>query len=189
MKIINKKIVASLCGLLLAGHSVVKSPVAMAAPTAADAKAFIDKAEKQLAKLSENRFRALWVQDTFITKDSQEIAASAVEAFMAATVNLANEAKTFSDVKLNDETRRKLNRLKLSLLLPAPSDPAKINELSKLNSKLPGMYGMYGKAKYSRPSGECLFEGDMSKIIGNSRNADELLEVWKGWRHVGSRLG
>jgi peptidyl-dipeptidase A len=181
MKIINKKIVASLCGLLLTGHSVVKSPVAMAAPTAADAKAFIDKAEKQLAKLSKNRFRALWVQDTFITKDSQEIAASAVEAFMAATVNLANEAKAFSDVKLNDETRRKLNLLKLSLLLPAPSDPAKINELSKLNSKLPGMYG---KAKYCRPSGECLFEGDMSKIIGNSRNADELLEVWKGWRLV-----
>ena len=54
--------------------------------------------------------------------------------------------------------------------MPAPSDPAKINELSKLTSKLPGMYG---KAKYCRPSGECLYEGDMGEIIANSRNADD----------------
>ncbi len=175
MKLTNKRLAASLCGLLLSGQAVAANP------TAAEAKAFIERAEKQLTKLSENRFRAIWVQDTFITTDTQTTAAKAVEAFIAATVAFANEANAFSDTKLDPATRRKLDLLKLSLPLPAPSDPAKINELSKLASHLPGLYG---KNKYCRPSGECLYEGDMGEIIANSRNADELLEIWQGWRQV-----
>lgn len=186
-----KRIAPPLCALLLAGPMTISgtllaaAPLAAAplaaAPTAADARQFIEKAEQQLAHLSAKRFRALWVQDTFITTDSQAMAASAVEAFMAATVSLANQANAFSDITLDPATRRKLNLLKLSLSLPAPSDPAKIAELSQLASRLTGLYG---KAKYCRLSGECLYEGDMGEIIANSRDANELLEIWQGWRHV-----
>lgn len=172
-----KKSSTLIAGLLLVGQSALVN----AQPSAQDAQVFIDKAEKQLAKLAEDRFRALWIQDTFITKDTQEIAASAVEAFMAATVKLANEANAFSKLQLDAPTRRKLNLLKQSLMLPAPSDPAKIYELSQISSKLTGLYG---KAKYCRPSGECLYEGDMVKTLATSRDANELLEVWKGWRLV-----
>jgi peptidyl-dipeptidase A len=49
------------------------------APTAAEAQEFMNQAEAQLADLSVKVQRASWVQENFITDDTQAIAADAID--------------------------------------------------------------------------------------------------------------
>ena len=63
--------------------------------------------------------------------------------------------------------------------MPAPDDPALIAELAAKSNALTGTYGSH---RYCNEDGECLAEPEMVNIMATSRDPDELLEVWKGWR-------
>lgn len=149
--------------------------------TKAEARAFIEQAEAQLAKLSVEVARAEWIYQNFITEDTASLAADAGEKFSAATVKLAHQAARFDALDLDDESRRKLKALKLALVLPAPLDEAKNAELAKIVAELGGMYG---KGKYITEAGKVLSLPEMGQIMAKSRDADELLELWQGWRQV-----
>ncbi|MCF2859957.1 M2 family metallopeptidase, partial [Pseudoalteromonas sp. SMS1] len=95
-------------------------------------------------------------------------------------VALANEAAKFDDLELSYDNRRKLDKLKLNLTLPAPKDPAKTAELAKLSADLDGLYG---KGKYCK-DGTCMSLGDMTAKMATSRDYEELLDIWQGWRDV-----
>jgi peptidyl-dipeptidase A len=71
--------------------------------------------------------------------------------------------------------------LRSGITIPAPMDAAKTAEQSEIGAKL---NGMYGRGSYCREDGECLALGELEDIMANSRNADELLEAWAGWRTV-----
>ena len=114
---------------------------AAAPPTAAEAQAFLDDAEQKLLALWVERDRAQWVQSTHITYDTELIAAKANERAIAATVAMAKEAARFDGLALPAEVARKLLLLKLALTLPAPSDPAETEELTKIAASLEGTYG------------------------------------------------
>src|SRR5271167_4350363 len=94
------------------------------APTVAEAHAFIVKAEKQLFDLNNKANRASWVQENFITDDTEGISADAQEEVLAATTDLALKATRFNGLKLPPVDARKFLLLKLSLVLPAPKNPA-----------------------------------------------------------------
>ena len=154
---------------------------AQAAPTADDARKLVAEAEKRMQELSINAERASWVQSTFITFDTEMIAAQANEALTAAGVEYAKAAARFDHVKLDDDLRRRVNLLKQTLTLAAPSDPAKNAELSRLAVSLESAYGA---AKYCRKEGECLDIEQLSDVIENSRDPKELLDVWVGWHNT-----
>jgi peptidyl-dipeptidase A len=90
------------------------------------------------------------VQATYITDDTQQIAAEANERVIAATTELANEAARFRDVQLPPDLARKLMLLRLLLTLPAPSDPAERAELTRIASSLEADYGA-GATAAARP--------------------------------------
>ena len=71
-----------------------------APPTASEAAAFIDAAEARLLDLSVKAGRASWVQSTYITDDTEALAAEANQALIDATVELAAQATRFSGMKL-----------------------------------------------------------------------------------------
>ena len=71
-----------------------------AAPTAAEAGRFIADAEARLLKLWVARDRAQWVQATYITGDTETLAAQANEAVIAATMELARAATRFDALQL-----------------------------------------------------------------------------------------
>jgi peptidyl-dipeptidase A len=159
-------------------------------PTIADARAFLDKAEAHLLTLSNDAGRASWVQATYITQDTEEIAAQATQKAIAAGVEYAKEAKRFDGLPLPEDLRRKMKLLKIGLTLPAPSDQKESEELTRL---VTGMEGIYGKGKYcpSAPpkSGDtngdkCLDLQEITRIMANSRDSAELLDVWKGWHTI-----
>ncbi len=150
-------------------------------PTAEGAKKFVDSAEQELLKLWINASRADWVKSTYITDDTEILAAQANEKAISAGVAYAKQAARFDGVQVDAETARKLRLLKLSLTVAAPADPDEASELTRLGA---AMEGMYGKGKYCPPEGKCLNLEDITKIMATSRDAKTLLDVWAGWHAI-----
>jgi peptidyl-dipeptidase A len=127
--------------------------------------------------------RANWVKANFITDDTEAIAAAELEKLMARTADLAHEASAFNDLDLPPATERKLRLIRTSLPLVAPRDPAKQAELSRISTALESTYG---KGKYCSPArgGECLDLTALERVLAESRDPAELLDLWRGWRTV-----
>ncbi len=144
------------------------------------AEEFVVRAESELLESAMKNEQAAWVNSNFITHDTDMIAAQASEQYTVTGVRLANESKQFSSVS-DPEIARKLNMIRSTLVLPAPSDPAKAKELSQLSTEL---NSMYGKGRYCNQNNECKTLGNLSEILASSRNPEELLEAWNGWRTI-----
>src|ERR1700676_4417428 len=85
------------------------------APTIEEAKAFLNEAEARLFDLGNKAQRAAWVQQTYITDDTNQIAADAGEVVNTLTVDLATKAHRFDSLKLPPEMRQKMLLEKLSI--------------------------------------------------------------------------
>src|ERR1700693_48221 len=129
-------------------HAAVKQEGT--APTVEEAKAFLDDAESQLFDLGNKAQRAAWVQENFITDDTNQIAADAGEVINTLTVELAKKAHRFDNLKLSPEMARKMLLVKLSIGFPAPSNAAEQKELATISTSLAGDYG---KGKWCRAAG------------------------------------
>ena len=152
-------------------------------PTADQARSFVEKAEKQLLELWIQYSRADWVNQNFITIDTDQLAAEANKNMLAATAQLAKEARRFDGMQLPEDVARKLKLLKLSVPAPAPPDPAEQKEIAELVASL---QSDYGKGKYC-PEGEkakCLDINEITKIMAESRDPKQLLDVWRGWHAI-----
>jgi len=163
---------------------------------------FLADAEKRYLADAIKLSRASWVKSNFITDDSEALEADANKGNIALVTELAEAARKFEGQNLSPDAARKLKLLKLALTLPAPKDEKEREELTKIAAS---MEGDYGKGKYCPdPTGDplltarvkalaaqsknnekkCLDLGDLEKIIGESRNPEELKRAWMGWHQV-----
>ena len=163
----------------LAAVALVGAAVAAAAqPTLDEARAFVERAEAELLDLWIAAERANWVAATYITDDTEIIAAEAAKRSASAAVALAKQAARFDGLPLPPEVARKLELLKRSLTLPVPADQALAAELTRL---VAGMEGDYSKAKVCPPGRECIDLQEISRRFAISRDPQELAELWAGW--------
>ncbi|HEV8231559.1 MAG TPA: M2 family metallopeptidase [Thermoanaerobaculia bacterium] len=151
------------------------------APTVAEAKAFVDEAEAKLLELSVEASRADWVHSTYITDDTEILAAKANERAINAGVEYAKKAVRYDKLKLSPDVARKMLLLKLGLTLAAPSDPKESEEVTRLAAS---MEGEYGKGKYCPQKDKCLDLQEITKIMAESRDAAQLLDLWRGWHTI-----
>ncbi|MEJ8566834.1 M2 family metallopeptidase [Elongatibacter sediminis] len=152
------------------------------APTAQQAAEFVRETEARLEVLSQHAERQEWVQANFITYDTELLTAEAKKELTAAQVEAASRAAEFTGIDgLDADTARKLNQLRSGITIPAPLDPAKNAEQAEIGARLKGLYG---KGEYCREDGSCLALGELENILAESRDPQELLEVWDGWRGV-----
>jgi len=149
--------------------------------TAQDVEKFLGTTEQELVQLNLEGSRAAWINSNFITQDTSALAAAADQKSTEAGVRFAMQAAKFDAVEVSADQRRKLNILKQSLVMPAPQDSAKSAELAKIGAEL---NSLYGKGNYTTKSGETLSLGEMTATMATSRNYDELLEMWQGWRTI-----
>ncbi len=158
-------------------------------PTAEEAKAFLERAEAKLFTLSEEAGRAGWVQNTYITGDTEMLAARANQRAIDGVVELVKESKRFDGMKLPAEMDRKMKLLKLSLTLAAPADAKESEELTRTAARMEGAYGK-GRAcrEGEKDLSKCLDINAVTRVMAESRNPAELLEVWRGWHAVGAPL-
>ncbi|MEP7351787.1 MAG: M2 family metallopeptidase [Acidobacteriota bacterium] len=187
------------CLLLPAAILLVGCNQAPPKPTAEQAKAFIDDAEKKMDAIYTESQQAEWVHSNFITDDTEALAAITSQRSIDFGVGLAKEATKYDGIELPADQRRKLELFKLGLTLASPSNPEESKEVTKLAAS---MEGAYGKGKYcpggapdavaatkdatkaAAPQPKCLDIGDITKIMAKSRNPKELLDVWKGWHAI-----
>src|SRR5215471_18690661 len=152
-----------------------------------EAQKFIEKAENDLFDLGVKAQRAGWVQENFITEDTEQIAADAGEVANTAAAKYAKEAHRFDGLKLSPELARKRLLLELATGFPAPNDPKAQKELAQILSSLDGDYG---KGQWC-PDGDakpCLDVNAVAHLMATSRNPEELKRAWVGWHTVGAPM-
>ena len=159
-------------------------------PTIGDAREWLDRAEKRLLDLSVESGRADWLAATYIIDDSEILSAQANQRAIAATVELVKESEKFNGIPLPEDMQRKIKLLRLSLTLPAPSEPKEAEEITRIKSQ---MEGMYGKGKYcpeTKPvkgddnNDGCLDLEEITRIMATSHDDAQLLDVWNGWHKI-----
>jgi peptidyl-dipeptidase A len=157
------------------------------APTVAEAEAFIAAAEKDLFAFSVEGGRVAWINSTYITDDTDALAARYGEIGTEKSVKYALEAAKYQNVAgLSAETKRKLDILRGGLVLPAPTKPGAAAELSEIATKLNSAYGK-GKGTLR---GKEINGSDIEAEMGTNRNPEELKEMWVSWHdNVGAPMG
>ena len=152
----------------------------------------MDRAQAKLLDLSVLDARADWVKSTFITDDTEILAAKADQDVIEATMQLAKESTRFAHLQMPPEMAREFKLLRLSLTLAAPSDPKEAQELTQIASR---MEGIYGSGKYCpagapagsgevKSQGECLDIDQLNDIMRTSTDPAKLLDAWRGWRTI-----
>lgn len=179
----------TIVGLILVGLMAVQAAPEESGqvPTVEEATVFIEQAEQKLLGLWIETERAAWVQNTFLTHDTEILSAQAQKKLIATTMELAKASTRFDGLYLPDDVSRKISLLRTSLTVTAPSSPEKQEELTRITT---AMESRYGKGQYCREgtSEKCLDLTQMTRIMAESRNPDELLDIWRGWRTVSPPL-
>src|SRR5947207_14730253 len=93
------------------------------AATAADAKSFLDNVNQTMLKLGVEANQGGWVQQNFITDDTDALAARSNQRYIDAIARFVKDATRFDRLDLAADERRQLNVLKTSLVMVDPSAP------------------------------------------------------------------
>jgi len=122
-----------------------------------------------------------WLRATYINEDSAIVDAKANERYAAWHSAKVKQALKYDGVEMDPDTRRQIDRFKMEALLVAPDDEAKRKEQATILTELAGMYGA---GAYCRSDNDCLSLAELEDIIAQSRDYDELLDAWQGWRTI-----
>ena len=158
-----------------------------AGPTRSDAKAFLDNANQTTLKLGVEEARAGWVQQTFITDDTEALSAKALQAAVDASARFAKEATKFDKVDVPADQRRQLTLLKTSLVLATPADPKDSDELTAIVARLESAYGKGKWCPGNNVPGKpdaCKTIDDVTKILATSRDPKAQRDAWEGWHTI-----
>jgi len=119
------------------------------------------------------------VQLTYITEDTQALAAKADERQLTYFNKAVKQAKTYDTSKLPRDLARRIELIKLGVTGPAPDDPARLAELTRLGARLAAMYG---QARYC-PDGpdSCKGIDELGDELIKVRDYDRALKLWTGW--------
>jgi peptidyl-dipeptidase A len=154
------------------------------ARTPEGARQFIADVEKDLAELSVIGSHAAWVNATYINDDTDALNAYFGTIFTEKGVKYASEAAQWLQVPgLDFDTTRKLNLLRGSLVLAAPSTPGAAAELNEITTRLQSLYGK-GRATHN---GKTITGDDAEALMGELRDPKQLAEIWRSWHETTGR--
>ena len=143
------------------------------------AKAWVAMVEQDLFDFSVNAARVYWVNSTYLTEDTDALAAKVGAEGTEKSVQYALEAARYAEVTgLDAETARKLDMLRNGIVLPAPTADGAATELNEIATRLNSQYGK-GQGTLN---GEAISGSDIEAEMGNlERTPAELAEMWASW--------
>lgn len=178
-----------LAGCASSGMDSSETPAAVDAGSVADtlnaasadaAVAFVADAEKRLADLGEEAARIQWTRATNITHDTMWLESRINAEYTELQVELANGAARFNDVEVPADVRRKLDLLRLGIVLPAPNREGAAAELSEITTRLDSTYAT-GKFDFQ---GRQLTLDEASVLLAESRDPAVTKALYEGWRTI-----
>jgi len=173
-----KRILVSALALAVATPGVAQTAPPVGTATAAQADAFVATAEKEYFDHSVFGGQVAWVNNTYITDDTDAINARVGTEGTELGVKFAKGAARFNGIAgLSYDTKRKLEFLRNGLVLPAPSSLGAATELNTITTRLNSTYGK-GKGTLR---GQPVNGSDIEAAMGTNRNPDELKEMWVSW--------
>lgn len=171
------RLAAAIAAVLALAACDRKPPASSARTESGDE--FVARLNREIAERGHEQGVAGFAYATFINQDTEFLNAKANERFLEYFSSAVEQAKGREKEQLSPASARAIHLLKLGVSAPAPADPAKRSELAGLASK---MEGMYGAAKYCPKGPEsCQDQTQLTDILANSRDYDELTEAWTGW--------
>ncbi len=167
-----------------AGTEAAASAYPMTPQGAAD---WVAMVENNMFDFSVEYGRVLWLNNTYIVHDSDQLAAKYGAEATEKSVRYANEAAKYARVEgLDAEVARKLDILRNGIVMPAPVRDGAATELNEIATKLGSAYGK-GKGTLN---GEEINGSDIEAEMGNlDRTPAELAEMWASWHdNVGAPM-
>jgi peptidyl-dipeptidase A len=152
--------------------------------TAEEAAAFLDTVNQAMLRLGIETSQAGWVQQNFITVDTEALGARANQRYIDAVAGFVKETPRFDGLELPADQRRQLDVLKTSLVMATPSDPQEAEELTTIMAQLNGAYGRGKWCPDPANPDTCLNVDDITRVMAESRDPERLLAVWEGWRTI-----
>jgi len=157
------------------------------AQTPEGAAEFVKAAEAALLEQSNYENKIAWVNNTYITEDTDALAAQAGTVTTKLKVDLALLAAKYADIEgLDYDTKRKLDKLRNSIVLPAPTTAGAADELNAIATKLQSDYGKGKGTLDGKPIAGVDIEAEMGNL---DHTPAEYKEMWQSWHdNVGAPM-
>ncbi|MEC7888969.1 MAG: M2 family metallopeptidase, partial [Pseudomonadota bacterium] len=143
--------------------------------------------ESEMGDFGVEYARVSWVNSTYITPDTDALAAKYGAQATEMSVRYANEAAKYAQVQgLDADVARKLDILRNGIVMPAPVRDGAATELNEIATSLNSQYGK-GKGTLD---GQEISGSDIEAEMGNlERTPDEYAEMWTSWHdNVGAPM-
>ena len=181
---ISSAFALSACATAQASAPVASAPTAPAATTAypltpQGAADFVAAAEKELFDFSIDSARVAWLNATYINDTSDALAATYGARDTEMSVRLALEAAKYAAVPgLDPEVKRKLDKLRSRIVMPASTLPNAADELSRITTKLSSDYCKGQGTLNGKPIAGVDIEEEMGNL---DHTPAEYAEMWTSW--------
>jgi peptidyl-dipeptidase A len=142
----------------------------------------MESIEAHLRDLSIESSQADWVYSTYITPDTEALAARAFARLLGEAARYARALGPVPPAGASVANVRKARLLKLLLPVCSPNDPKDAEVLARTIGDLQGIYAK-GRFRPTRATLALDVEG-LSKILATSRDPGEMVEVWAGWHAI-----
>lgn len=153
-------------------------------PKGETADAFVERVNQQLREQSPEVNAAQWLSSTYISDDSQRVAARANERALTQLNTWIAQSRRFEGQRMQPQTARAIDLLKLMTAMPAPQAPEKLAELTRIATQLEGMYGAGRACTGEGGTRTCRPLGALEEVLAHSRDYDAQLEAWQGWHSI-----
>ena len=191
-----KLLCTSLAALAIA--SAAPAAAQNAAPAAATADAaypmtpqgaadWVAMVESEMGDFGVEYARVSWVNSTYITPDTDALAAKYGAQATEMSVRYANDAAKYAQVQgLDADVARKLDILRNGIVMPAPVRDGAATELNEIATSLNSQYGK-GKGTLD---GQEISGSDIEAEMGSlERTPEEYAEMWTSWHdNVGAPM-
>ncbi|XP_069061119.1 angiotensin-converting enzyme 2 [Pleurodeles waltl] len=144
------------------------------------AQAFLDRFNPGAEDLSYKNSLASWAYNTNITEENAMIMNEAGANWSAFYKTASEEANTYKPENINDDA----TKLQILSLQEKGSSVLPDDKYNLLNKALSEMSTIYSTGKVCNSSICLLLEPGLDHIMAESRNYNERLWAWEGWRSV-----
>jgi peptidyl-dipeptidase A len=178
-------LLALAAGLATPAVAQTPAPATAAAPaypmTPQGAADFVAAVEKDLFDFSIESARIQWVNATYITDDTDALAARYGAIGTEKSVQYALEAAKYAKVQgLDPVVARKLDILRTGIVLPAPTTPGAATELNNISTELQSQYGKGKGTLNGQPIAGVDIEAEMGEL---NHSPAEYAEMWASWHN------